>query len=129
MLSNRKFAIALIAAIILTTSSVQLYAAEVLNYYQLKVYHYKTNEQHTALHNYLQKAYLPALHRNGIKLAGVFSTQQQDTTDKRVYVLIPFNNWNDIQNLDAKLSGDTARIEVKFISEQVPVLKDNTGKP
>ncbi|MEO6151176.1 MAG: NIPSNAP family containing protein, partial [Mucilaginibacter sp.] len=107
MQPGRKLFLTLFAVIaVMFTMSNGYSRAAAVNYYQLKIYHYKTSAQQTVLHSYLQNAYLPALHRNGIKLAGVFNTQAQDTLDKKVYVLIPFNNWNDIQNLDVKLLKD-----------------------
>ena len=41
-------------------------------YYQLKIYHLKTKVQEDRLDNYLEHAYLPALHRAGVRNVGVF---------------------------------------------------------
>jgi len=75
-------------------------------YYQIKIYHLKTQEQQRRLDNYLQNAYLPTLHRMGIKNVGVFTPVEIDSSEKRVYVLVPFRNWNELEGLDQKLTGD-----------------------
>jgi hypothetical protein len=76
-------------------------------YYQLKIYHLKTQAQEDRLDNYLQNAYLPALHRMGIKNVGVFKPLAGDTLGKRVYVLIPFRSWKQLQGIADKLSADS----------------------
>ena len=75
-------------------------------YYQLKVYHLKTSGQEDRLDNYLKNAYLPALHRMGIKNIGVFKTIAADTSGKRIYVLIPYHNWSQLEKADKKLMED-----------------------
>lgn len=77
-------------------------------YYQLKIYHVKTQAQEDRLDHYFQYAYLPALHKIGIQNVGVFKPVAGDTLGKRVYVLIPFRNWNELENADQKLQKDTA---------------------
>ena len=74
-------------------------------YYQLKVYHLKTNDQEAKLENFLQTAYLPALHRAGIPNVGVFTPIDKDT-DIVVYVFIPYANWKQYEELDGKLDAD-----------------------
>jgi hypothetical protein len=64
--------------------------------YQLIVYHIKDKNQEQRLDKYLSEAYLPAMHRSGIKTVGVFKTANIDTaSDKRIYVFLPFNSTND----------------------------------
>src|SRR5258708_13979338 len=75
-------------------------------YYQLKIYYIKTTAQADRLDQYLQNAYLPALHRMGIKNIGVFKPVESDTSGKRVYVLIPFRTWGQLENADQKLIAD-----------------------
>jgi hypothetical protein len=75
-------------------------------YYQLKIYHLKTKAQEDRLDQYLQKAYLPAMHRMGIKNVGVFKPVESDTSGVRVYVLTPFRKWNQLENVGQKLAGD-----------------------
>ncbi len=75
-------------------------------YYQLKIYHLKTQAQEDRLDSYLQNAYLPALHRMGIKNVGVFKPVAGDTLGRRMYVLIPFRSWDQLEGLAQKLTGD-----------------------
>ncbi|MDB4918221.1 NIPSNAP family protein [Mucilaginibacter sp.] len=75
-------------------------------YYQLKIYHLKTQAQEDRIDHYLQNAYLPALHRLGIKNVGVFKPVEADTSGKRVYVLIPFKTWEQIKKTDQQLGAD-----------------------
>jgi hypothetical protein len=75
-------------------------------YYQLKIYHLKTQAQEDRLNNYLQNAYIPALHRMGIKNVGVFKPVESDTLGRRIYVFTPFSAWNQLENVDQKLMND-----------------------
>jgi hypothetical protein len=75
-------------------------------YYKLKIYHLKTNAQEGRLDQYLKNAYLPALHRLGIKNVGVFKPIDADTSGTRIYVLIPFRTWDELKNEEQKLSAD-----------------------
>jgi hypothetical protein len=75
-------------------------------YYQIKIYHLKSKAQEDRLDSYLKNAYLPALHKAGIKNVGVFKPVEQDTADKRIYVLIPFKTWDQLENTDNKLLSD-----------------------
>ncbi|MXV15273.1 NIPSNAP family protein [Hufsiella ginkgonis] len=76
-------------------------------YYQLKVYHLKTTRQATRLDAFLKDAYLPALHRAGVKMAGVFKPVVKDTTDQLVYVFIPFKKFDQFLALSGRLEKDT----------------------
>ena len=59
-------------------------------YYQMRVYKMTSNEQVNITEQYIQQAYLPALHRNGIGKIGVFKPIDNDTArTKALYVLIP----------------------------------------
>ncbi len=61
--------------------------------FQIYIYHLKNNEQVTLTDNYLQNAFLPALHRFGIKNIGVFKPINNDTAVKKsIYVLIRFSS-------------------------------------
>jgi hypothetical protein len=75
-------------------------------YYQIKIYHLKTQAQEDRLDQYLQNAYMPAMHRMGIKYVGVFKPVENDTSGKRVYVLTPFRTWNQLENVEEKLMED-----------------------
>ena len=79
------------------------------DFYQLKVYHLNSDAQVKATDQFLESAYLPALHKLGIKNIGVFKPIANDTaSDKRIYVLISFSSpaqWLTISN---KINNDPA---------------------
>ena len=76
-------------------------------YYQLKIYHYKTQEQETRLEQYLQQAYVPAIHRAGIKYVGVFKPVAQQDSDRKIYVFTPFSSLNKLAGIEQILQADT----------------------
>jgi hypothetical protein len=92
--------IILIAAINATAN------AAARDYYQLKIYHYKTQEQETRLEQYLQQAYVPAIHRAGIKHAGIFKPVTQQDTDRRIYVFTPFSSLEKLAGIEQLLQTD-----------------------
>lgn len=80
-------------------------------YYELKIYHCKTPEQQARTEKYLQDAYLPALHKAGIKHVGVFMPIEKDTAQSLVYVLIPYSSWNQIAATDKKVWQDAEYLQ------------------
>ena len=64
------------------------------DYYQIQVYKLTGKVQEDKVDNFLKTAYLPALHRAGIKKAGVFKPIETDTAraGKFVYVWIPLTS-------------------------------------
>ncbi len=81
-------------------------------YYEIKIYRLSTNEQVQKVEAFLKDAYLPALHRAGIKNTGVFHLVTNDTaTDKRVYVFIPLNSLEQVSTLEDLLTSDAALIK------------------
>lgn len=76
-------------------------------YYQLKVYHYTSAEQEKMLDDYLEKAFIPAMHQQKIKTVGVFKAIANDTaTLKKLYVLIPVRSLDLLEKLPARLAVD-----------------------
>jgi hypothetical protein len=71
-------------------------------YYQIKVYHLKDKTQEDVLDAYLKDAYVPQLHKLGIKNVGVFKSLQTDTA-KRIYVFVPFKSLKELNELDLKI--------------------------
>jgi NIPSNAP len=96
----------MICLALLQCSALKARAMEKQYYYQLKVYHLKTRQQEEKLDHYLKDAYLPALHRAHISKVGVFRTLDEDTSGKRVYVLVPYTSLNELENTPARLAGD-----------------------
>ena len=79
-----------IFAVLLTNSGF----AKPRDYYQIQVYNLTGKVQQEKVEKFLKSAYLPALHRAGIKTVGVFKPIESDTaiTEKRVYVWVPFTS-------------------------------------
>jgi hypothetical protein len=76
------------------------------DYYQLKIYHYKTQDQETRLEQYLQQAYVSAIHRAGIKHVGIFKPVTQQDTDRRIYVFTPFSSLDKLTEIEQLLQTD-----------------------
>lgn len=80
------------------------------SFYELKVYHLQNKEQESVVDEYLKTAFLPAMHRQGIKTIGVF--KPIDTTqDRRIYVLVPYKSVKQFADIPAKLESDKAYTE------------------
>jgi hypothetical protein len=77
------------------------------DFYQIKIYHCKSDQQINTTEQYLKTAYLPALHRFGINKIGVFKPIDNDTAmDKRVIVFIPLSSLAAFALLEEKLQSD-----------------------
>ena len=78
------------------------------DYYQIKVYTIKDKRQETQVDNYLKDAYLPALHRAGIKKVGVFKPIANDkAAGTKIFVFIPLKKLDEIEKIEAKLANDS----------------------
>ena len=78
-----------------------------IEYYQLKTYVLKTEQQEQSTDQFLKEAYLPALKRLGLKNIGVFKPRTIATdTLKKIIVLIPFASMDQFLSLDEKLGKD-----------------------
>ncbi len=76
-------------------------------FFELRIYHFKSAEQQTRTENYLEKAFIPAMHRMGTKKIGIFKPVETDTAfGKKLYVLIPFSSMDEFVNLSDKLAKD-----------------------
>jgi hypothetical protein len=76
-------------------------------YYEIKIYHITDKSQEAKVDSYLKEAYLPALHRAGIPIVGVFKPVEADTAfGKLVYVLIPFKTIDQFMQLPGQLLKD-----------------------
>lgn len=86
-----------------------VFAKAKTTYFQLLVYHFQTSEQEQLLDQYLEKAYLPALHKLGFKQVGVFKPiKNSENADKLIYVLSSSPKLEDFANLDVGLLKDPA---------------------
>ncbi len=77
-----------------------------IQFYQIKLYHCKSNEQMSLTEQFLQSDYLPALHQSGLKNIGVFKPIDNDTSvDKRIFIFIPLHSFEEIISLDETTFG------------------------
>ena len=75
-------------------------------YYTIRVYHYATEQQGARLDSFLQKAYLPALHRNGVAKVGVYKPATADSLGLRTYVFVPYKSLAQFEKINATLEAD-----------------------
>lgn len=60
---------------------------------------------------YLENAYIPAMHRAGIQHIGVFKPLEMDPLHaKRIFVLIPFEDINQFEEIERTLSKDNIHL-------------------
>jgi|HubBroStandDraft_1064217.scaffolds.fasta_scaffold178110_2 hypothetical protein len=76
-------------------------------YYELRVYSTKSEEQQKLVSDYWQNAAVPAYNRMGIQPVGVFTELDASPTNK-IYVLIPLDSLDVVAAIPAKLAADGA---------------------
>lgn len=87
------------------TSSASSALIAKIDYYQLKTYILKTEQQVQATDQFLKEAYLPALKKLGITNIGVFKPKPSAfDTIRKIIVLIPFSSMDQFLHLDEKLA-------------------------
>ena len=99
------------AALLLVAFTFIATALSAKDFYQIKIYHLKDAGQEQTVESYLEKAYLPALHRAGISKAGVFKNIKTESFDdakeeRLIYVFVPFKSAADMLKLEQKLDKD-----------------------
>lgn len=103
----KKILFILAAAVIL----ISFMAAPKQEYYEIKIYHVKTDAQEKTLDSYLKNAYLPALHKAGIKNIGIFKPVELDTADRKIYVLTPFKSLDEASSITSTLQKDNSYLQ------------------
>ena len=94
-------------ATILLFTLVQFVAAACRDFYLIQVYRYSGNKQEVRIDNFLKMAYMPALHRAGIKTVGVFKPIASDTTSgKQVIIWLPLTSLDQVDRLQQLLAKD-----------------------
>lgn len=79
------------------------------DFYQIQVYRLTGKVQEAKVDNFLKDAYLPALHKAGIKKIGVFKPIESDTTSgKVIYVWIPLTSADHLVKIQETLAKDEA---------------------
>lgn len=85
--------------------------AQEKEFYELKTYTFKNNEQEKRLDNYLENAYLPALKRMGIKHIGVFKVRDNKFKKRnKIYVLTPYQSLAQFESTESTLALDKAHL-------------------
>ncbi len=74
-------------------------------YYELRVYTTKSEQQQKLVSDYWEKAAVPAYNRIGAQPIGVF-TPLEDSPTNKIYVLIPFDSFEMIAETPGKLVAD-----------------------
>src|SRR5208282_5832842 len=74
-------------------------------YYELRVYTTKSEQQQKLVSDYWQKAGVPAYNRMGVQPVGVF-TELEDSPTNSVYVLIPFDSLETFAAVPSRLAAD-----------------------
>lgn len=80
------------------------------DFYELRVYTLKNDQQQKLVEDYFKNAAIPALNRLGSKKIGVF-TELKPAGQTRVYVLIPHRSLADFLSVQEKLFGDPVYLE------------------
>ena len=96
-------------AVFLMIAFIQFVCAGSRDYYQIQVYRINGKAQEDRIDNYLKMAYLPALHRAGIKTAGVFKPiASEATAGQQIIVWLPLTSLDQLDKLQAVLAKDAA---------------------
>jgi hypothetical protein len=102
-LFQKPLALALLLALSIST----LAHAAKRSFYEIKIYTASSPEQEQMIDTYLKDAYLPAMHRQGIKSIGVFKPRSTtDDAGKKVYVLTPLKSQSQLLTIANKLAKD-----------------------
>lgn len=76
------------------------------DFYAIKVYHLKDQSQVERVEKYLKDAYLPAVHRAGIKKVGVLKPIEANENDLAIYVWIPLKSLDQLSALNETVNKD-----------------------
>lgn len=94
--------------LLLLTSFCSLATPPAREFYEVRTYYITSADQEKQVDDYLKSAYLPALHRAGIRKVGVFKPVEKDTANfgKRIIVLIPYTSLEQFAGMGDVLSKD-----------------------
>jgi hypothetical protein len=101
------FAVILIGFCSLIAMPSSAYAFEVKgDFYELRIYRYKTPSQGERIEKYLKDAFIPAAHKAGVRKIGVFKPVVDSVAEQLIYVFIPYGSMDQFQNLPSNLEKD-----------------------
>jgi hypothetical protein len=98
--------------------------------YELRVYEMEFSKPAEVLHDYLTRALIPALNRNGLEKIGAFE-ETGETLPKKIYVLIAYPDMKVHQEVADKLANDEqfksdAESYMKAPTDQIPFKRIET---
>ena len=97
----------LVIILVLLFAAVQFVNAAGHDFYQIQVFRLNSKAQETRTDNFLKMAYLPALHRAGIKTAVVFKPIASDTiSGNQIIVWLPLTSPDQLDKLQSTLAKD-----------------------
>ena len=114
-MKHSKFFLLILIVITLTSSKNLVINSDIYSkntkptreFYQIKTYIIKTEQQEKITDQYLKEAYLPGLKKVGIQNIGVFKPRPSATDSiKKIIVIIPFSSMEQFISLDEKLQKD-----------------------
>lgn len=112
IMKKTKFTMTALCAGLLMLFSGVLMAQSKQQYYELKIYRVADKSQESVIDAYLKDAYIPALHRAGVPVVGVFKPVEADTAfGKLVYVFTPFKTADQYFQISDKLEKDKVYLE------------------
>lgn len=77
------------------------------DFYQIRIYHCKNDDQLTRTETFIEKAWIPAAKRHGITKIGVFKPIGNDTAQiKKLYLLIPAASTDYFYQLEDRMMND-----------------------
>lgn len=79
-------------------------------FYEMRIYTMKFGSPTAGLHNYLEKGFIAALNRQGIKNIGAFEEWSQDNPAK-IYVLIPYESISAYDKVTKAINSDKVFME------------------
>ncbi|MBD8489251.1 NIPSNAP family protein [Echinicola sp. CAU 1574] len=72
--------------------------------FEIKIYHLSSAAQEASIDQFLESAYIPAMHQKGVEHVGVFKPVETDSlSGKRIYVFTPYSNAQQFMNIASVL--------------------------
>ena len=108
--------------------------------YELRTYELSFFKPASVLHEYLEKAYIPALNRQGVTHVGAFE-ESGDALPKKIYLLTAYSNIQAFQDVSDNLANDenyrevakayftSPQEEIPFESIESMLIRSVTGFP
>jgi len=117
----KKSSLRLTCVVLLSVFCTYTYAQK--EFYEIRVYKLKSAEQEMLTDNYLRDAWMPIMHRMGIKNIGVFKPITNDTAVfKQIVVIVPYISLDVWHKTKSNILADE-----KFMDEAKPFLDADTA--